>query len=129
MLWQGKLHTEFSTQSNKRQETGGLLSVLKLAIGARDMLTTNVSDGLVNGAGGKVVHVVINNEHKVTTLLDKFSNRVGLKAIQCSPYRTTYTDAVPLAKYEIVFPAKGKKGSEITHLQCPLTLAWATTIH
>ena len=63
-------------------------------------------------------------------MLVKFNNnRVGQNAIQCSPYRTTYTDAVPLAKYEVVFPAKGKKGSEITCLQFPLTLAWATTIH
>ena len=37
--------------------------------------------------------------------------------------------AVPLSKYEVVFFAKGKRGSEIKHLQFPLTLAWATTIH
>ena len=125
-------HIELSTLSNKRQETGGLHSVLKLAIGARVMLTTNVdvSDGLVNGARGEVVHIVTNNDNKVTTVLVKFdNNHVGLKAIQSSPYRATYTDAVPIAKYEVVFPAKGKKGSEITHLQFPLTLAWATTIH
>ena len=54
---------------------------------------------------------------------------LGLKAIQTSPYRTTFNDAVPLTKHEVVFLAKGKKGSEITRLQFPLTLAWATTIH
>ena len=50
-------HIELSTLSNKRQETGGLHSILKLAIGACVMLTTNVdvSDGLVNGARGEVV--------------------------------------------------------------------------
>ena len=125
-------HIELSTLSNKRQETGGLHSVLKLAIGARVMLTTNVdvSDGLVNGARGEVMHVVTNDDNKVTTVLVKFDNdHVGLKAMQSSPYRTIYTHAVPVAKYEIVFPAKGKKGSEITRLQFPLTLAWATTIH
>ena len=96
------------------------------------MLTTNVdvSDGLVNGARGEVVHIVTSNDNKVTTVLVKFDNRrVGLKAIQTSPYRTTYSDAIPLAKYEVVFCAKGKRGSEITCLQFPLTLAWATTIH
>ena len=36
-------HIDLSTLSNKRQETGGLHSVLKLAIGARVMLTTNVT--------------------------------------------------------------------------------------
>ena len=35
---------------------------------------------------------------------------------------------LPLAKYEIVFLTKGKRGSEITRLQFPVTLAWATTI-
>ena len=57
------------------------------------MLTTNVdvSDGLVNGARGEVVHVVTNNDNKVNTVLVKFdNNRVGLKAIQSSPYRATY---------------------------------------
>ena len=96
------------------------------------MLTTNVdvSDGLVNGARGEVVHVVTNDDNKVTIVLVKFdNNHVGLKAIQSSPYHATYTHAVPIAKYEVVFPAKGKKGSEITRLQFPLTLAWATTIH
>ena len=37
--------------------------------------------------------------------------------------------AVPLKKHEAVFLAKGKRGSEITRLQFPLTLAWATTMH
>ena len=43
-------HIELSNLSNKRQETGGLHGVLKLAIGACVMLTTNVdvADGLVN---------------------------------------------------------------------------------
>ena len=43
-------HIDLSRLSNKRSDTGGLHAVLKIAIGARVMLTTNVnvSDGLVN---------------------------------------------------------------------------------
>ena len=36
---------------------------------------------------------------------------------------------MPLNKHEVVFLAKGKRGSEITRFQFPLTLASATTIH
>ena len=125
-------HISLSTLSNNRSVTGGLHSILKLAIGARVMLTTNVdvSDGLVNGARGQVVHIDTNPDRQVTRILVNFDNeRVGLKAIQSSPYHTAFPHAVPLSKHEVVFRAKGKRGSEITRLQFPLTLAWATTIH
>ena len=105
--------------------------MLKLAVGARVMLTTNVdvSDGL-DGARGQVVHVVTNSNNDVTTVLVKFDNSlVGSKAAQQSIYRNTYPAAVPICKHEVVFLAKGRRGSEITRLQFPLTLAWATTIH
>ena len=124
-------HISLSSLSDKRSETGGLHGTLKLAIGARVMLTANVdvADGLVNGARGEVVHVVTNNNN-VTSVLVKFdNNRVGLKSIQTSPQRARFPNAVPLNKYEVVFFAKGKRGSEIKHLQFALTLAWATTIH
>ena len=122
-------HIELSNISDKRSDTGGLHSVLKLAIGARVMLTANVdvSDGLVNGARGEVVHIVKGNDDKVIKVLVKFADlNVGLKAIQCSQYHRA---AVPISKHEVIFLAQGKRGSEVTRVQFPLTLSWATTIH
>ena len=110
----------------------GLHSTLKLAVGARIVLTVNVdvSDGLVNGARGGVVHIVTNTQCVVTVVLIKFdSPEVGLKAVHSSPYRATFTSAVSLGKLQVTFLARGKRGSEVTHLQFPLTLAWATTVH
>ena len=125
-------HINLASLSSKRAETGGLHGVLKIACGARVMLTTNVdvSDGLVNGARGEIVHIVTNSNNDVTTVLVKFDNKqVGVKACQSSQYRTVYPGVVPVSKVEVVFLAKGKRGSEITRLQFPLTLSWATTIH
>lgn len=34
-----------------------------------------------------------------------------------------------MSKVEVKFYAHGRRGSEITRYQFPLTLAWATTIH
>ena len=96
------------------------------------MLTVNVdvSDGLVNGAWGKVIHVVTSDERNVVKILVKFDNQtVGLKAIQSSPFRTAYPNAVPLIKHEATFLLRGRRGNDIKCVQFPLTLAWATTIH
>ena len=68
--------------------TGGLPTLLKLAVGAHVMLTINidVSDGLVNGTCGEVAHVVSLGE-KVSKVLIKFDDpNIGRKALQTSPY-------------------------------------------
>ena len=125
-------HIDLLNLSDKRSDTGGLHSILTIAIGAHVMLTANVdvSDGLVNGARGEVVHVIIEGNKKVNKILVKFDNpNVGFAAIQSSPYKAMYSNAVPLSKHEATFLAQGKRGSEVTRLQFPLTLAWATTIH
>ena len=125
-------HISLKNLSDKQSKTGGLHGTLKLAVGARVMLTTNVdvSDRLVNGVRGEVVHITTNKSSEVTTILVKFDNgRVRLKPTQTSPYRAKFANAVSLSKHEVVFFAKGKRGSEINRYQFPLTLAWATTIH
>ena len=68
--------------SDKRSESGGLHGTLKLAIDARVIPTANiyVSDDLVNGAKGEVVHIVTNSNSEVAKILVKFDNsRVGLR--------------------------------------------------
>ena len=51
----------------------------------------------------------------VTNVLMKFDNqKVGIKAIQTSPYRANFPNAVHLGEHEVVFCAKRKRGSEIT---------------
>ena len=125
-------HIDLASLSSKRTETGGLHSILHIAVGARVMLTTNVdvSDGLVNGARGEVVHIVTNDNNDVTTVLVKFDCvKVGQTAHQASRFRAMYPNAVPVSRVEVSFLARGKRGAEITRLQFPLTLSWATTIH
>ena len=93
------------------------------------VVNTDVSDGLVNGVR-EVVHIITNDDNMVSNVLVKFDNQqVGIKAIQTSPYQAKFSNAVPLGKHEVVFRAERKCGSEITRLQFPLTLAWATTVH
>ena len=43
------------------------------------------------------------------------NQQVGIKAIQTSSYRASFSNAVPIGKREVVFRAKHKHGSEITH--------------
>ncbi len=117
---------------SKRSETGGLHGILKIAIGARVMLTSNVdvSDGLVNGAMGMVVEIICDNDNKVKTIIVEFDNpSIGVECIQFSPYKSSFPHGVPIVKYEVQFYVMGKQGAEITRLQFPLILAWATTIH
>ena len=82
------------------------------------MLTTNVSvsDGLVNGARGEVVHIVTNDNNDVTTVLVKFDcEKVGQTAHQACRFRTIYPNAVPVSRVEVSFLARGKRGAESTH--------------
>ena len=70
------------------------------------MLTTNidVSDGLVNGARGTVVHVACDSDGKITHVLVQFDSPVvGQRTRQSSRFRDIFPDAVPLKRHEAVF--------------------------
>ena len=115
-----------------KAKTGGLVSELHLAIGAKVMLTVNVdvSDGLVNGARG-TVQAIIKSGSEVTLVLVRFDHsRVGTKAIAQSQYRSQHPEAVPISRHEeAVFCIGKNKAAEVSRRQFPLVLAWATTIH
>ena len=115
----------------KRSDTGGLINVLDIAVGARVILTYNInsSDGLVNGAMGVVVNI-IEKLRTVTTILVQFDNGVvGLQAKNQSHYRNEHPNAVPICRHEANFDIGKRKTTEVTRRQFPLVLAWASTIH
>ena len=114
-----------------KANTGGLISELCLAVGAKVMLTVNVdvSDGLVNGARGTVADI-LRTSGKVSLVLVNFDNsRGGITAIQKSHYREQYPHAVPISRHEAVFRISRNKTAEVSRTQFPLVLSWATTIH
>ena len=119
------------TMPKNKAHTGGLVSELHLAVGAKVMLTVNVdvSDGLVNEARG-AVEAIIKTGKKVTVLLVKFEHKhAGLKAISHSHYQEQHPNAVPISRHEVVFNIGRNKSAEVSRRQFPLVLAWATTIH
>ena len=77
-----------------------------------------------------VIHIVTVASCKVKTILAKFDDEnVGQEAIRASQHRNRFSNAVLINRVEVKFNARGKRGSEVTRSQFPLTLAWATTIH
>ena len=119
------------TMPKSKANTGGLVSELHLAVGAKVMLTVNVdvADGLVNGARG-TVEAIIKTGSEVTVVLVKFdAERVGIRAIANSHYRREYPYCVPVCRHEAVFNIGRNRAAEVSRRQFPLVLAWATTIH
>ena len=95
-------------------------------------VNVDVTDGLVNGAQahGKIVHIVYNTTNEVVTIFICFNDPVvGVNAIHRSIYRHVYATAVSIQRHKVTFFMNGKQGAEITRLQFPLTLCWATAIH
>ena len=83
----------------------------------------------MNGAKDEVVYIACNTKNILTHILVVFDHsKVGAKAKYTSHFRT-YPDAVLLSRHEMVFLARGKRSSEITRVQFPLPLVWATSCH
>ena len=118
--------------SEKPRDTGNLRRTLRLKIGAKVMLTSNidVSDGLTNGTTGTVTHVVGNDEGLPHIILVHFEcSGVGENARRASPFKHISACSVPIHKGQATFTIRGRKSCQASRTQFPLTLAWAVTIH
>ena len=114
-------------------EMGNLRKVLNVRINARIMITTNIdlTDGLTIGAKGTVTNVVIDQTTgKMSVVLVAFdSEHVGQEARYTSVYNSINQNAVPIHQTQATFPVDKKASFQATRSECPLTLAWAVTIH
>ena len=119
--------------SDKPRETGNLRHTLRIKVGAKVMLTTNVdvSDGLTNGSMGVVSKIICDNSTaKIKTVLVRFNDdSVGINARNASTYKAVDSQAVPIYKGQATFTINNRRSCNASRSQFPLTLAWAVTIH
>ena len=96
-----------AVKQRKLSETGNLVYLLRLKIGAQIMLIANVNieDRLVNGRIGKVMRFKIVN-NKVTAIYMKFNDaNAGLMTMQSS-YLARQQHWVPIRKHKVSFRLK-----------------------
>ena len=119
-----------------RSETGGLDFEVRVKVGARVMLTTNIdiADRLINGQMGTVLKIGVNEiTQKPSIVYLKFDDT---KAGQ----NLTRTSGNNFAKENALVPVQpvltkiklhpGKASSpEVQRIQFPISLAWACTVH
>ena len=121
------------TMPKNKSNTGGLVKELRIAVGAKVMLTVNtdVSNGLVNGARGTVEAIVTRpGSNDVSIVLVNFDHpRVGNSAIAKSHYKQDHPWAFPISRHEAVFSIGRNRAVEVSRSQFPLLLAWTSTIH
>ena len=118
---------------DKPSATGNLAKELKIKVGARVMITTNidVSDGLTNGLMGTIVNILKDEEeHNVKVILVKFDNSdVGQSARSQSLYKKINRNAVPIIPFQALFQINSSSSCNASRLQFLLKLSWAVMIH
>ena len=117
------IHTGPNASKASSEDAGGLEPIICLARGAHVMLTANlwVDMGLVNGAMGTVVAICYSNggtpPHLPVAVMVRFDSYQGPtlpdSIVPITPLRRTWSVS----------------GASCSHLQLPLKLAWAVTIH
>lgn len=132
-------HDQLSVQGKRklhipenRHLTGGLNSVLRLAVGARVSIVKNldISDGLVNGANGSISAIRLNKDHPLDgVIMVKFQNeQIGKSARSILPL-SLQSEGVPITVTTSRFSLGSESTVVVNRTQYPLTLAWAATIH
>lgn len=107
------------------EDTGGLETLLRLAVGARVMLRHNIDvpDGLVNGACGTVAEIEVDpDSQEVVKVWVDFEKQAGSR--WCAEHETTSVGIVRRTAQYL-----DKQGSKAERRQFPLVLAKATTMH
>ena len=116
----------------KQSETGGLARILKLKIGAKVMLTSNIDieDRLINGQIGTIYNI-ITQDSGVTKIFIEFQDPMaGLKKKANNPYGRIH-NVVPIERTETEIHIHKNISSSpaIKRTQFPLKLSWACTVH
>ena len=121
-----------SALGRKQSETGGLARVLKLKVGAKVMITSNIDidDRLINGQIGMVTNIIAGNG-AVSKIYIKFEDPIaGLNKKSIDPYGRI-NDVVPIDRTETDIHIKKNilSSPAIKRTQFPLKLSWACTVH
>ena len=124
-------------QNKDESEVGGLSFVVRLKIGIKYMLTSNIDieDGLVNGTSGVLKLVTFNNKEEIDKLwLDFLPNEnVGFKARQQNlviyNLKNIPSHLTPLSKKSFTISGNKEGAYQIVRNQFPIMPAEALTIH
>ena len=116
----------------KSTNTGGLAFELRLKIGARIILLSNIdiNDRLINGQLGTVFHTKSRNNRIEIIYVKLDDEKAGLKA-QSKDHHAKQSKTIPLERTEATFSLnnKGNNVNTVTRTQFPLMLAYGCTIH
>ncbi|XP_044588740.1 uncharacterized protein LOC123267918 [Cotesia glomerata] len=118
-------------------DTGGLPYETVFVVNVFYMITTNidVSDGLANGAVGRLVYIEYNDDRDVNVVWLEFPNslKIGQKirrkvAGHVAAHQISKT-AVPITRRSSTIPLNNSKTINVKRSHLPLVCACATTIH
>ena len=125
---------QLETPYETARDDSPLVRELKIAIGARAMLITNVdvSDGLSNGVSGiiKGIEYGKSNNMPKTVFVHFDSPRIGSKLRCTQSIPSKYSGCIPIKPHKDTMTVKlNRKAVILTREQEPLKLSWAVTVH